>query len=136
MWTAESRGRMARIEKKTKRYPSDQTEAEWVAVMPLLPPPAWNGCRRSVDLREVLKAIRYMVRSGCEWRMPSAHFPPWQTVYWWFCRFMRLRTIHDVALMVDRDRAGRGPEPSAAILDRCRNGQATPTGQVGRLFPG
>lgn len=43
---------------------------------------------------------------------------------------------HDVALMVDRDRAGRGPEPSAAILDRCRNGQATPTGEVGRLFPG
>jgi len=120
MWTADSRGRMARIEKTTKRYPSDLTDAEWGEVAPLLPPPARKGRKRSVDLREILNAIRYMVRSGCEWRMLPAHFPPWQTVYWWFRRFVRLllfRTIHDVALMVDRDRAGRAPEPSAAILD-------------------
>lgn len=111
---------MARIEKTTKRYPSDLTDAEWDEVAPLLPPPAQRGRKRSVDLREVLNAIRYMVRSGCEWRMLPAHFPPWQTVYWWFCRFVRLllfRTIHDVVLMVDRERAGRTPEPSAAILD-------------------
>jgi transposase len=46
-------------------------------------------------------------------------FPPWQTVYWWFRRFVRLllfRTIHDVVLMIDRERAGR-TQPSAAILD-------------------
>jgi putative transposase len=70
-------------------------------------------------LREVLNAIRYMVRSGCEWRMLPVHFLPWQTVYWWFRRFVRLflfRMIHDVALMIDRERVGRA-EPSAAILD-------------------
>ena len=47
-------------------------------------------------------------------------FPPWQTVYWWFRRFVRLllfRTIHDVALMLDRERAGREASPSAGILD-------------------
>ena len=58
-----------------------------------------------------------MVRSGYEW-LP-VHFPPWQTVYWWFLRFVRLllfRTIHDVALTVDRTRAGR-VKPAAAILD-------------------
>lgn len=89
-------------------------------IEPLLPPPARTGRKRTVDLREILNAIRYMVRSGCEWRMLPVRFPPWQTVYWWFRRFVRLllfRTIHDVALMVDRDRAGRGLEPSAAILD-------------------
>lgn len=119
MWTRESRGRQAEIERKTKRYPSDLTDEEWTAVLPLLPGAARTGRRRSVDLREVLNAIRYMVRSGCEWRMLPAHFPPWQTVYWWFRRFVRLflfRTIHDVALMIDRERAGRS-EPSAAILD-------------------
>ena len=47
-------------------------------------------------------------------------FPPWQTVYWWFRRFVRLmlfRTIHDVALMLDRERAGReaSPERPACI---------------------
>jgi len=120
MWTAESRGRMARIETKTKRYPSDLTDAEWAKVAPLLPPQARRGRKRAVDLREILNVIRYMVRSGCEWRMLPVHFPPWQTVYWWFRRFVRLllfRTIYDIELMVDRERAGRAPNPSAAILD-------------------
>src|SRR5260370_12398122 len=61
-----------------------------------------------------------MVRSGCEWRMLPVHFPPWQTVYWWFRRFVRLllfRTIHDIALMVDRERAGREASPTAGIDD-------------------
>jgi transposase len=119
MWTSESRGRLAKIERKTKRYPSDLTHEEWAAMAPLMPGAARTGRRRRIDLREVLNAIRYMVRSGCEWRMLPAHFPPWQTVYWWFRRFVRLllfRTIHDVALMIDRERAGRA-EPSAAILD-------------------
>jgi len=120
MWTAESRGRMARIEKKTKRYPSDLTDDEWAAIAPFLPQPCGTGSRRRTDLREVLNAIRYMVRSGCEWRMLPVHFPPWQTVYWWFRRFVRLllfRTIHDVVAMIDRQRAGRSKQPSAAVLD-------------------
>ena len=110
---------MARIEKTTKRYPSDLTDAEWAKVAPLLPGQARTGRRRVVDLREILNAIRYMVRSGCEWRMLPIHFPPWQTVYGWFRRLNRLllfRTIHDIELMRDRARAGRA-EPSAAILD-------------------
>lgn len=111
---------MAKIEKKTKRYPSDLTDAEWSAMEPLLPKVSRTGSRRQTDLREVLNAIRYMVRSGCEWRMLPVHFPPWQTVYWWFRCFIRLllfRTIHDVVLMIDRQRAGRTCEPGAAILD-------------------
>jgi transposase len=111
---------MARIEKKTKRYPSDMTDEEWNSVEPLLPGAARTGRKRTTDLREVLNAIRYMVRSGCEWRMLPIHFPPWQTVYWWFRRFVRLllfRTIHDIALMADRERLGREASPSAGIID-------------------
>ena len=47
-------------------------------------------------------------------------FPPWQTVYWWFRRFVRrflFETIHDMAVMNDRQRAGREASPSADILD-------------------
>lgn len=120
MWTSESRGRMARIAAKTKRYPSDLTDEEWAVAEPLLPHPAKRGRKRTTDLREVLNAIRYMVRSGCEWRMLPVHFPPWQTVYWWFRRFVRLllfRTIHDIAVMIDREREGREASPSAGILD-------------------
>lgn len=52
--------------------------------------------------------------------MPPKGFPPWQTVYWWFRRFVRLmlfRTIHNIALMLDRERAGREASPSAGIID-------------------
>jgi putative transposase len=120
MWTPASRGRMAQIERKTKRYPSDLTDEEWSSMEPLMPPRAKRGRRRQIDFREVLNAIRYMVRSGCEWRMLPVHFPPWQTVYWWFRRFVRqllFRTIHDVALMIDRERVGREASPSAGVLD-------------------
>ena len=47
-------------------------------------------------------------------------FPPWQTVYWWFRRFVRrllFRTIHDVALMLDRERERREQSPTAAVVD-------------------
>ena len=120
MWTRATRGRMAAIEKKTKRYPSDLTDEEWLAIEPVLPRPARRGRKRTTDLREVVNAIRYMVRSGCEWRMLPIHFPPWQTVYWWFRRFVRLllfRTIHDVAVMIDRERNGREASPSAGVID-------------------
>ena len=81
MWTAKTRGRIAAIEKKTKRYPTDLTDAEWERIRPLLPRPAKRGRKPSVDLREILNAIRYMTRTGGGWRMLPKDFPPWQTVY-------------------------------------------------------
>ena len=54
------------IEKKTKRYPSDLTDEEWSSLTGLLPQPAQRGRKRTTDLREVVNALRYMVRSGCE----------------------------------------------------------------------
>jgi len=51
MWTDESQGRMAMIEKKTKRYPSDLTDEEWSAVEPLMPPASATGRRRQRDFR-------------------------------------------------------------------------------------
>lgn len=120
MWTRQTRGRMAEIERRTKRYPSDLTDAEWARIAPLLPLPPRRGRKPGVDLREVVNAIRYMARSGGGWRMLPRDFPPWQTVYWWFRRFVRLmlfRTIHDVALMLDRERAGREASPEGGVLD-------------------
>src|ERR1700757_2413642 len=110
MWAPTGRGRMAAIEKRTKRYPRELADAEWERVEPLLPRPARCGRKPGVDLREILNAIRYMARSGGGWRMLPKDFPPWQTVYWWFRRFVRLllfRTIPDIALVGDRERARR-----------------------------
>jgi len=111
---------MAEIERKTKRYPTDLTDEEWARVAPLLPRRSKRGRPREVDLREIMNAIRYLVRTGCGWRMLPKDFPPWETVYWWFRRFVRqllFRTIHDLALMLDRERSGREASPSAGILD-------------------
>ena len=111
---------MAVIERKTKRYPTDLTDEEWARIAPLLPKPAPRGRKPGVDLREVLNAIRYMTRTGGGWRMLPKDFPPWQMVYWWFRRFVRLmlfRTIHDIALMLDRERVGRKASPSAGVID-------------------
>ena len=52
--------------------------------------------------------------------MPPKDFPPWRTVYWWFRRFVRrflFETIHDMAVMIDRERAGREASPSAGVVD-------------------
>jgi putative transposase len=120
MWTPATRGRMAEIEKKTKRYPTDLTDEEWVRIEPFLPSLAKSGRPVETDLREVLNAIRYLARSGGGWRMLPKDFPPWQTVYWWFRRFVRrfmFQTIHDVALMLDRERSGREASPSGGVLD-------------------
>jgi putative transposase len=120
MWTRANRGRMAKIEKKTKRYPTDLADEEWERITPFLPKPARQGRKPGVDMREVLNAIRYIARAGCGWRVLPKDFPPWQTVYWWFRRFMRrflFETIQDVALMIDRERAGREASPTAGVVD-------------------
>src|SRR5271163_1329664 len=120
MWTPATRGRMATIEKKTKRYPSDLTDEEWARIEPFLPRASKAGRPIEVDLREVLNAIRYMARSGGGWRMLPNDFPPWQTVYRWFRRFVRrflFQTIHDVALMLDRERVGREASPTGGVVD-------------------
>src|SRR5829696_7017363 len=111
MWTEQSRGRMAEIARKTKRYPSDLTDEEWERIAPLMPKPGRRGRPREVEFREVINAVRYLVRSGCGWRMLPVHFGHWRTV-----RFL-FQTVHDVELMLDRERAGREASPSAAVID-------------------
>ena len=111
---------MVTIRKKLKRYPTDLTDEEWSVIAPLMPASGKRGRKRKTDLREVVNALRYLVRSGCGWELLPNDFPPWQTVYWWFRRLMRLflfRTIHDVALMMDRERLGRKASLSAGIID-------------------
>jgi transposase len=111
---------MAEIARKTKRYPSDLTDEEWERIALLMPKPARRGRPREVDLREVINAVRYLVRSGCGWEMLPVHFGPWQTVYWWFRQLIRrflFQTIHDLCLMCDRERMGREASPSAAVID-------------------
>lgn len=120
MWTRETRGRIAELGRKTKRYPSDLADEAWAPIEPMLPKPSRCGRRPDVDLLEVLNAIRYMVRSASGWRMLPVHFGPWQTVCWWLRRYVRrllFGTIHDAAVMPDPEAAGREASPTGGVLD-------------------
>jgi transposase len=120
MWTPVSRKRYEDKGKQKKRYPTDLSDEEWAYIEPLLPSAARTGRPRQVDFREVINAIRYLVRSGCGWRMLPHDFPPYETVYYWFRRFIRrmlFQAIHDVALMLDRQNSQRQSQPTAAIID-------------------
>jgi transposase len=116
MWTKEHRARQASFERR--RYPTDLTDQEWQVIWPL-PPASTGGRRPGVDLRAVLNAIRHLARAGYGWRMLPVHCGPWQTIYRWFRRFVRrflFATLHNIALMLDRERVGREASPSAGVL--------------------
>jgi len=102
------------------RYPSDLSDTEWQILQALLPPPSGPGRPRTRDLREILNAIFYLLRSGCAWRMLPRDFPPFQTVYYYFRKWRKdgtLDKIHESLRDRLRVQEGREVSPSAAILD-------------------
>jgi len=101
-------------------YPSDLTDAQWSLIEGKIPPPKRGGRPRTVDMRQVVNAILYLVRSGCAWRMLPRDFPPWGTVHYYFWKWRRCglwRKIHDALREDVRKREGREGSPSAAIVD-------------------
>jgi len=102
------------------RYPSDLTDRQWRVLAPLVPPPKPGGRPRSVEARDVVDAILYVVREGVTWRALPHDFPPWSTVYTYFRGWRRDGTwerVHDALRERVRARDGREPSPSAAVLD-------------------
>lgn len=101
-------------------YPSDLTDAQWKRIEPLIPKAKPGGRPRTTDLRGVIDAIMYLVRSGCSWRMLPRDFPPWGTVHYYFWKWRRCgvwKRMHDRLREEVRRKAGRQATPSAAILD-------------------
>jgi putative transposase len=102
-------------------YPSDLTDAEWECVQHYLSPfSRRRGRPRTHPLRRILDAIFYVLRTGCPWRYLPINFPPWQTVFYHFRQFRRKSTLHPLYAALhraERERVGRHPDPSAAIMD-------------------
>jgi putative transposase len=103
-----------------ERYPTDLTDAQWKRIAPQVPTPKAGGRPASVDRREIVNAIFYVVRNGCTWRALPHDFPRWHTVYHYF-RLWRddgtWQQLHDTLRDDTRQRAGRDASPAAAILD-------------------
>ncbi len=101
-------------------YPSDLTDAQWEELAPLIPPARRGGHPRTVDMREVINGILYVLRSGCTWRMMPHDLPPWSTAWGYFRRWRKdgnWERIHDALRPKVRELEGREPTPSAAVID-------------------
>ena len=78
MWTPENR---PLYDRDKLRYPSDLTDAEWQHIGPLLPPAKRGGGKRTVDMREVVNGVMYVLSTGCQWRYIPKDLPPRSTVH-------------------------------------------------------
>lgn len=115
---------------KRNRYPSDLTNSQWKRLKDLLPQAKPGGRPRSVDLREVLNGILYVVRGGNSWRMMPHDLPPWSTCYDYFRKWRNdglWRRINDTLRDQVRRKAKREKSPSMAIIDT----QSTKTTEQG-----
>ena len=117
MWTNENRGR---YDRSKLRYPSDLTDEEWALSEPLIPAGKRGGNRRTVNVREVVNGLMYVLSTGCQWRAIPKDLPPRSTVYDYFDLGSwdgTLDRIHEALYRRCREEASREASPTAAIID-------------------
>lgn len=111
-----------------KAYPSDVSDDEWAFVLPYLTLMREDAPQREHSLREVFNGMRYIVRTGAQWRWMPHDLPPWYTVYQQSQRWLKAGVFEDMVRdlrMLIREINDRLPQPRAAILDS-RTVQSTP----------
>lgn len=106
-------------------YPSDLTDAQWAVLGPFLE--AWKAKHPSVsghqgryELREIVNAIFYQNRTGCQWAYLPHDLPPKSATYYYFALWRKDGTdqaIHDLLRCQTREKAGRAEDPTAVVLD-------------------
>lgn len=111
-----------------KPYPSDVSDDEWAFVAPYLTLMTEDAPQRDYSLREVFNGLRWLARTGAQWRMMPNDLPPWYTVYQQTQRWLNAGVfealVHDLRSLL-REIEGRAPQPSAAIFD-ARTLQSSP----------
>ena len=105
-----------------ERYPSDLSDEEWFIVEPILEKanPYTTGRRRKVDLREVLNAIFYLNKTGCQWRYLPKCFPSYTLVSYYYHQWLNNQTLEKINTEIRqklRKEEGRNENPSAGIID-------------------
>ncbi len=117
MWTPENR---TRYDRSRLRYPSDLTDDEWALVKSLIPPAKRRGNKRTVVMHEVVNGLMHVLGTGCQLRAIPKDLAPRSTVYGYFARWDRDRTlarVHHALYVQCRAQAGREASPTAAIVD-------------------
>jgi putative transposase len=102
-------------------YSTDLTDAQWRLIAPIVSQPLGRrGRPRTIDTRQVINAILYWKRTGCQWRLLPSDFPPYRRVFYYFHVWAADGTWQraaDLLRELVRVRDGRTPTPSAAIVD-------------------
>jgi transposase len=117
MWTDENR---ARYDRSKLRYPSDLTDEEWALIRPLIPPAKRGGNKRTVDVRDVVNGVMFILTTGCQWAAMPKDLPPRSTVNDYLRRWDydgTLDRIHHTLYVACREQANRAASPTAAIID-------------------
>jgi putative transposase len=104
-----------------KAYITDLSDAQWELLRSQVEKPASHGgTHRKHPLREIVNALLYVAKTGCQWRMIPHDFPPWDAVYDHYRRWKRdgtLERVHSALRTQVRAAEGREPTPSAGVLD-------------------
>ena len=124
-WWADDGG----MEKRVRSgYPSDVSDEEWAFVAPYLALCREDAAQRDYALRDVFNALRYIAKTGSQWRFLPNDLPPWEAVYQQMRRWIDARCfeimVEDLRILL-REFAGRKGQPTAMILDS-RTLQSTP----------
>jgi putative transposase len=101
-------------------YNSDLTDYEWQQLEPKVQQTPGPGRKRTANMREILNAILYLNRTGCQWRMLPHDLPYWQHVAYYFYTWMAdgtLERINETLRLQIRTTLGRESQPSAAVID-------------------
>jgi transposase len=111
-----------------KPYPSDVTDPEWEFLLPYLVLMREDAPQRQYPLRDLFNALRYVVKTGCQWRYLPHDFPPWTAVYQQARRWVQAGVFEQIAdelRVLVRALEGRDGQPTAMILD-ARTLRSTP----------
>lgn len=103
-----------------RRYPSDLSDKEWALIADLMQPNPSGGRPPKHPRRDILDAIFYVAKTGCQWRYIPKNLPPWNAVYMQFLRWRdngKIEQIYDVLHKKLRTTVGKTETPSVGIMD-------------------
>lgn len=103
-----------------RAYSTDLSDAEWAILESLVPGPLPGGRPITWNRREIVNAMLYVLRTGCQWHLLPHDFPPYKTVYDYYRQWRRQglwEAINTTLRERLRIQLGRDPQPSAAIID-------------------
>ena len=101
-------------------YPTDLTDSQWNLIKEMLPKARPGGRPRSLEMRDIVNAILYLVVSGVQWRMLPKEYPKWPSVYHYFREWRQSglwKRVHDTLRARVRELAGRHKHPTAGCID-------------------